>query len=220
MNECWRKYSIWRTSFALQLSGFYSSCIQCSSPLNSYYLTYPCRFLSRCPAYLEDMMLLRHSHGKFRMISNWFNVQLVDPQFSFCSKLHVPPYNLWIQMSSTLVLIEIRSRKRVSVHKLQDQRAGQALPNQRSWSEDIASVVFSTIEESTKRLYNHRARSHLNRHFTFILNSIYILWTKYPIDPRLHLCIQLFYLLPFDYSITFVVIQIAQLLLLLNIFSY
>ena len=30
-------------------------------------------------------------------------VQLVDTQFLLCSKLHVPPCNLWIQMSATLV---------------------------------------------------------------------------------------------------------------------
>ena len=72
MNECCRKYSIRRTSFASQLSGFCSNCIQCASSLYSYYLAYLCRLLSPCPGYMETWCYFGTLTASFRIVSCWF----------------------------------------------------------------------------------------------------------------------------------------------------
>ena len=131
----------------------------------------PCRLSSSCQGYTEDMMLLQHSHGKFS--NGLLFVQRCGwqmPSFNSVRSYMYLHTTFGYKWALLMRFIEIRSRKRMSVHKLHYQRTRQASPNQRSWSEDTVSVVFSTFEESTKRPYNHRARSD----FVFI-NSIYIL---------------------------------------------
>ena len=218
MNECCRKYSIWRSSFASQLSCFCSSCIQCNSLHYSYYLTWFTHAfvsISRLPWRHDVTSVLSLQVFEWSLVGS--KVQLADAQFSLCSKLHVPPCNIWIQMRATLVLyrnpdlgkgclfINFTTRELAKHYLIRQVYLKRLSVSLIAWLRNQPSVSKTTEQEAILLFFWTQ--------FIFYKRNIKLIL-------RLHLCIQLFYLLLFDYSITFVVIQLTQLLLLLGMTFY